>query len=250
MAEKTFAELLQQSSDESRTADSTLNERLKALADEIASRNPEFTAVVERMIARLQANDVGQTAPDIGDPMPDFILPDESGALVRLETLLEAGPVVVSFHRGHWCPYCKLNAEGLAQIVPEIRRLGAQIVAISPETHRYGAELKSAANAAFPILSDIDNGYALELNLLFWVGDEKRQAMTAIGHDIAPFQGNETWMLPIPATFVVGRDGLVKARYIDPDYRRRMELDDIVAAVAALGTASEAAPDRRHRSAS
>src|ERR1043165_9596806 len=101
MAEKTFAELLQQSSDESRTADSMLNERLKALADEIASRNPEFTAVVERMIARLQANGVGQTAPDIGDPMPDFFLPDESGALVRLETLLEQGPVVVSFHRGH-----------------------------------------------------------------------------------------------------------------------------------------------------
>jgi Peroxiredoxin len=145
---------------------------------------------------------------------------------------------VMSFHRGHWCPYCKLNADGLAQIAPELKRLGAQIVGISPETHQYGAELKAYANAAFPILADIDNGYALELNLLFWVGDEKRAAMKAGGFDIAPYQGNETWMLPIPATFVVGSDGLVKARYIDPDYRRRMELDDIVAAVAALNAES------------
>jgi len=248
MAEKTFAQILEQTTDESRMADSTLNQRLKALADEISRRNPEFTAVVERMIARLEANDVGQSAPRVGEPMPDFILPDERGTLVRLANLLELGPVVMSFHRGHWCPYCKLNADGLAQIAGELKRLGAQIVAISPETHRYGAELKSYANAAFPILADIDNGYALELNLLFWVGDEKRAAMKAGGFDIAPYQGNETWMLPIPATFVVGRDGLVKARCIDPDYRRRMELDDIVAAVAALDTRSEAAPDRRRRS--
>jgi peroxiredoxin len=248
MAEKTFAELLDTTTDDSR--ESTLNERLKAVADGIGRQNPEFTAVVERMIARLEANEVGQSAPRVGEPMPDFILPDERGTLVRLQSLLEQGPVVISFHRGHWCPYCKLNAEGLAQIAPEIRRLGAQIVAISPETHQYGAELKMSANAAFPVFCDIDNGYALELNLLFWVGDEKREAMKAIGHDIAPYQGNETWMLPIPATFIVGRDGLVKARYIDPDYRRRMELDEIVAAIAALNNKSEAATDRQRRSAS
>jgi hypothetical protein len=81
------------------------------------------------------------------------------------------------------------------------------------------------------ILSDIDGGYALELNLLFRVGDEKREAMRASGFDIAPYQSNESWMLPIPATFVVGRDGLVKARHIDPDYRHRMETDDLLAAL-------------------
>jgi peroxiredoxin len=122
------------------------------------------------------------------------------------------------------------------------RPLGAQIVAISPEKHQFGAELKSYANAPFPILADVDSGYALELNLLFWVGDEKREAMQAGGFDIAPYQGNETWMLPIPATFIVGRDGLVKARYIDPDYRCQMELDAILAAVGRLHTEAVGVP--------
>jgi peroxiredoxin len=112
-----------------------------------------------------------------------------------------------------------------------VDRLGGQIVAISPEKRRYAAELKSYAKAAFPILADVNNGYALELNLLFWVGDEKREAMRAGGFDIAPFQGNETWMLPIPATFIIGQDGMVKARYIDPDYRHRMDIDALLDAL-------------------
>ncbi len=244
MTEKTFAELLEQTTENSRLMDAPLGERLKAVADEVGRLSPEFAGVVARMVARLEANNVGQSAPQVGAPMPDFILPDEQGQLVRLENLLERGPVVVSFHRGHWCPYCRLNADGLARIAPDVKRLGGQIVAISPETHQYGAELKAYANAPFPILADVDNGYALELNLLFWVGDEKREAMQAGGFDIAPYQGNETWMLPIPATFIVGQDGLVKARYIDPDYRRRMDLDAILEAVGRLRAEALGAPLR------
>ena len=244
MAEKTFAELLEETTEQSRLIDAPLNARLKAVADEVARLSPDFAAVVERMVARLEANEVGQSAPQVGEPMPDFILPDEKGTLVRLGALLEQGPVVVSFNRGHWCPYCKLNADGLARIAPDIRRLGGQIVAISPETHQYGAALRDYAEAPFPVLTDLDNGYALSLNLAFWVGDDKREAMKAGGFDISLYNGNDTWMLPVPATFVVGCDGLVKARYIDPDYRRRMELDTIVDAVAA-----ESATERRLRSA-
>ena len=242
MAEKTFAELLDETTEKSRMMDAPLSERLKAVADEVTRLSPEFARVVARMVARLEANSVGQSAPQIGERMPDFVLPDEKGRLVRLENLLEQGPVVVSFHRGQWCPYCKLNADGLAKIAPGVKRLGAQIIAISPETHKYGAELKSYAKAPFPLLADVDNGYALELNLLFWVGDEKRDAMRAGGFDIAPYQGNETWMLPIPATFIVGRDGLVKARYIDPDYRRRMDLDLILGVLKQLHTEAAGAP--------
>ena len=231
MAEKTFVEILEEATDRSRDMNVPLGERLKAVADEVRRLSPEFADIVDRMVARLVANNVGQSAPQPGEPMPDFILPDEGGRLVRLTDLLDKGPVVLSFHRGHWCPYCRLNADGLAKIAGEVESLGAQIVAISPEKGRYGAELKSYAKAPFPVLADIDNGYALEPNLLFWVGDEKCKAMQAGGFDIAPYQGNETWMLPIPATFIVGRDGVVKARYIDPDYRRRMDLDELLAAL-------------------
>jgi len=244
MAEKTIAELLKETIEANRMMDAPLSVRLKAVADTVRRLRPEFTVDVDRMVARLEANQVGASAPQIGEEMPDFILPDQDGRLVRLGELLERGPVVVSFNRGHWCPYCQLNADGLAEIAPEVRRLGGEIVAISPETHQYGAALRDYAGAPFPVVSDLDNGYALSLNLAFWVGDEKREAMKESGYDISPYNGNDTWMLPVPATFVIGRDGLVKARHIDPDYRRRMELDSIVDAVAA-----ESGMERRLRSA-
>jgi len=235
MAEKTVAQMLQETTEDSRMMDAPLSVRLQVVADAVRRLRPEFTAVVDRMVARLEANQVGQSAPQVGEPMPDFILPDQDGKLVRLGELIERGPVVVSFNRGHWCPYCKLNTDGLADIAPEVRQLGAEIVAITPETLQYSAALRAYADAPFPVLTDLDNGYALSINLAFWVGDEKREAMKESGFDIEPYNGNDSWMLPVPATFVVGRDGLVKARHIDPDYRRRMELDAIVEAVAADG---------------
>jgi peroxiredoxin len=247
MAEKNLSELLQQTTEDSRMMDASLGARLQMVADTVRQLRPDFTAVVDRMVARLEANQVGQNAPQVGEPMPEFILPDQDGTLVRLGALLEQGPVVISFNRGHWCPYCQLNTDGLAEIADDIRKLGGDIIAISPEMQQFGAALREYADAPFPVLTDLDNGYALQLNLVFWVGDEKREAMTQSGIDIQPYNGNDTWTLPVPATFVVGRDGLVKARYIDPDYRRRMELDAIVEAVAAE-SASEFA--RRRRTAS
>jgi peroxiredoxin len=98
-----------------------------------------------------------------------------------------------------------------------------------PETQKYTRQFKSDSGAPFPVLTDLDNGYALSLNLAIWVGAEIRQLLSYL--DISHFQGANDWMLPIPATFVVGGDGLVKARFVDPDFRNRMEIDDLVAAV-------------------
>ena len=231
MSEKTFAEILEESTQKCRVMDAPLATRLQAFAGDVRVLSPEFAGVVDRMVRRLEENGVGQSAPAPGEPMPDFVLPDQDGRLIRLGELLESGPVVMSFNRGHWCPYCRLNVDALARVHPEMAKLGAQIVAITPEMPRFGKELQADAKAPFPVLTDLDGGYALELNLLFWVGDEKRDAMRAGGFDIAPFQGNDTWMLPIPATFVVDQDGIVKTRYIDPDYRRRMEIDDLLSAL-------------------
>jgi len=96
---------------------------------------------------------------------------------------------------------------------------------------RFTSELKSDARATFPVLTDLDSGYALELQLAIKIDEEKRVAMTRAGWDISAFQDNENWTLPIPATFVVGADGSVKARFVDPDYRKRMDVDDILAAL-------------------
>jgi peroxiredoxin len=141
---------------------------------------------------------------------------------------------VIAFHRGHWCPYCRINARALATLHGDVQRLGAKVIAITPEVEKFNAELSSNAEAKFPLLSDMDNGYALFLNLAFLVDDEKRHAMIGAGWDFSPYQGNTNWTLPIPATFVVGRDGLVKARFIDPDYRRRMDTTVILETLKSL----------------
>ena len=231
MASAGLAEKLEECTERCRTMDGPLSVRLQTLADSVRALSPEFAEIVDRMVARLRDAGAGERAPVPGEPMPDFMLPDQNGRLVHLAALLGKGPVVLAFHRGHWCPYCRINASALAAIHGEIRNKGATLVAITPEVERFNAELTSSDRNTFPVVSDMDNGYALLLNLAFFVGEEKQRAMTAAGWDIAPYQGNGNWTLPIPATFVIGRDGLVKARFIDPDYRRRMETDAILAAL-------------------
>src|SRR5205085_8040041 len=110
-----------------------------------------------------------------------------------------------------------------------IKALGAQTVAIMPETQAYAEKFKAEAGAPFPVLTDLDNGYALSLNLAIWLGTEIQQLLSY--QDMASFYGNDGWVLPIPATFVVGQDGVVKARFVDPDFRRRMEIEDLLAAL-------------------
>ena len=99
-----------------------------------------------------------------------------------------------------------------------------------PDRQKFVGELKTQSNVPFPILTDMDNGYALSLNLAIWVGQEVQKMLEGF-RDLPTFQGNSSWMLPIPATFVVGRDGLIRARFIDPDYRKRMLITDMIAAL-------------------
>jgi len=215
-----------------RDLDAALQERLRTVADNIRRERPEFAAAVDRLVGRLRQYGAGDAAPRIGEPMPSFVLPDETGKMVSLDGLLDRGPVSVTFHRGHWCPYCRININALAEAHKELSGGGGQIVAIMPDRQKFVAELKSQSNAPFPILTDTDNGYALSLNLAIWVGAEM-QKMMAGRADLPTFQGNNSWMLPIPATFVVGRDALIRGRFIDPDYRNRMMISDMLAAMRA-----------------
>ncbi len=137
----------------------------------------------------------------------------------------------MTFHRGHWCPYCRINTRALAEAQDQIAAEGGQVAAIMPDREHFTAELKAESDAPFPILTDFDNGYALSLNLAFWVGEEMQELMTRAGWDVSRSQGSDTWLLPIPATFVVGTDGEVKARFVDPDYRKRMTIEDLLSAL-------------------
>jgi peroxiredoxin len=231
MNERPLSELLEEAFVECRDMDASLADRLQAFADAVRSMGEVFQSSVDQMVARLREHEVGEKAPKPGDPMPDFILPDEQGRLVNLEKLLEPGPVAVVFHRGQWCPYCRINTKALAESQDQVAAVGGQIVAIMPDRQHYTSALQESSGATFPILTDFDNGYAMSLNLAFWVGEEMQQMMCEAGWDVEPSQGSDTWLLPIPATFVVGTDGIVKARFVDPDYRKRMAIEDLLAAL-------------------
>jgi peroxiredoxin len=212
-----------------RDMEGTLSDRLEAYAAAGRDIFPAYSEAVDRLVVRLKENGGGENAPRPGETMPPFMLPDESGWHVSLESLICRGPLVVMFYRGHWCPYCRLNVSAVVKAQDSIAALGGRIVAIMPETQKYSRQFKSDSSAPFPVLTDLDNGYALSLNLAIWVGAEIQRLLSYL--DISHFQGANDWMLPIPATFVVGGDGLVKARFVDPDFRNRMEIDDLVAAV-------------------
>jgi peroxiredoxin len=217
---------------EAREMDAPLGERLKYVASAVRNLSGAFADGVDRLVGRLRAADAGLNAPRPGEPMPPFILPDDHGQFVSLEDELKKGPAAIVFNRGHWCPYCRLNTLALADAQ---RRLGdrGEIIAITPERSKFASQMKEEALAGFAVLTDLDNGYAMSLNLAFWVGDEMRSLMTAGGFVPSTGQGNDAWFLPIPATFVVGQDGIVKNRFIDPDYRKRMEIEDLIASLRA-----------------
>jgi peroxiredoxin len=213
-----------------REMDASLDEQLRAFADAARQRRPDFAAAVDRLVDRLRRYGAGGTAPQVGEAMPPFVLPDDTGHMISLDQLLTQGPVAVTFHRGHWCPYCRININALAQAHKDIAAEGGQVVAIMPDRQKFVAEFKSRSNVPFPILTDMDNGYAMSLNLTIWVGAEMQKMMEG-RQDLPAFQGNNSWMLPIPATFVVGRDGTIRARFMDPDYRKPMAIASVLTAL-------------------
>jgi len=199
------AERLQLAFQSCREMEGTLNEQLQAYAAAGREIFPAYGEAVDRLVVRINENGGGENAPRPGEPMPPFVLPNESGRLVALASLIERGPVAVMFFRGHWCPYCRLNVRAVIKAYNRIKALGADV------------------------LTDLDNGYALSLNLAIWLGTEIERLLSYL--DMASFHGNDGWVLPIPATFVIGRDGLVKARFVDPDFRHRMAIEDLLGAL-------------------
>ena len=164
---------------------------------------PHFQEAVDKLVARLKEQGVGETAPKPGEPMPLFVLPDETGHLVSLDTLLDKGPVAITFHRGYWCPYCRINHTCARQGARRIAAEGGQIAAIMPDQQHHrqcSRPIRTRLSRSSPTS---DNGCTCSFTLAFWVGDEMQELMTGAGWDVSRSQGSNTWLLPIPATFVV-----------------------------------------------
>lgn len=209
-----------------------LDERLNLYLAELRKVLPELESTYDELVARIGENGAGSLAPAVGHRLPDFSLTDSEGRLVDLASYLERGPLVISFNRGPWCDYCGLELHALARAYPYIVASGGDVVSIVPERGQYAQDLQDKRGLPFAVLTDLDLMYAFSLGLVFWVGDKIKEMYGQFGIDLEQFQGNGGWLLPIPATFVVGQDGRVKARFVDPDFRRRMQTEDILTAVA------------------
>lgn len=212
--------------------DAPLGVRLKIYADALREQSSAFADAYDELVARLASTDAGRQAPGVGDILPDFLLPSKAGKLVSLASLLATGPVVVSFNRGHWCRFCRIELATLAEHHAEITSHGAQVVSIMPELQKFAAQVDPKTALAMRLLTDVDNGYAMSLGLVVWLGEEVKLLMQNSGYHLEFYQGNDGWFVPLPATFVVGRDGRIVARFVDPDFRRRMEIEEILKAIA------------------
>ena len=217
---------------EVRSSDLSLQDRLRVVADAARIHKPWYADAVDEFASRLRQVQAGADAPGIGEQMPDFVLPDHEGRLVSLAEILAGGPAVIAFHRGHWCPFCRLSMIALAEIEEQLRP--AQIVAISTETQRYTRMLREQTGARFPVLTDMDAAYTMSLSLAVWVDSKLAGMIAEAGWDIPVYQGGTDWVLPIPSVFVVRKDGTIAGRHIDPDYRQRMNLDELLRCVQAI----------------
>ena len=163
-----------------------------------------------------------------GEKIPTIALPNATGNIVNVNDCLSSGPLVLSFYRGGWCPYCNLELKALQAKLPEIQALGAQLVAISPETPDNSLSTTEKNALEFEVLSDRGNQVARAFGLVFTLPETLRPLYTNFGINLAAYNGDETFALPLPATYIVATDGTVKLAFADPDYTKRLEPAEII----------------------
>jgi len=203
------------------------------MTDSTEQPKGDLRALVATMIERLRAEG---TVPgiDIGERAPDFTLPDANGRPVSLADRLTAGPVVVSFYRGAWCPICNTELTALQQALPRIKEHGASLAAITPEPPDASQAFVQKLGLGFDVLSDLDQAVIRAYRLQFSLDEDLRPFYRSFNMALDERNADGSWNLPVPATFLLDADGIVRARHVDPNYRERMAIDEILLALDAL----------------
>ena len=210
----------------------SLRDELRALYEEGQRVWPEQArAIIERNSAELAATGMDRDAVQAGDRAPGFDLPSATGERVTLDGLLAQGPVVLSFYRGAWCPYCNLALRALQQHHDAIRARGAQLVAVSPQIPDESLSLAEKHELSFAVLSDAGSDVAKQYGIAFDLSGELAALYDQIGFDLQRVNGGNARTLPLPATFVIGTDGVIRWAFVDTDYTKRAEPEDILAAL-------------------
>jgi peroxiredoxin len=181
-------------------------------------------AIMERHIAHLTKTEFAQRAKQVGDQAPTIILPDVHGKTFDIATLLAEGPVVVTFYRGGWCPYCNLELKAYQAALARIAAAGASLVAISPEKPDDTVSTTEKNALTFPVLSDVGQSVGKAFGIVYAFTDELRSAYHGFNLDIPAKNGTpDDWSLPLSATYVIGADGVILFADIGLDYRRRTD---------------------------
>jgi peroxiredoxin len=220
--------------------------QITSLADQLAAFKTGFkqrvapgrVAIMEAATAELRATGIQARALQIGAIAPDLTLPDALDQPVRLSTLWQRGPLVVIFYRGGWCPYCNLELRAWQQQIPALQHMGAQLVAVSPQTPDNSLSTAQKNELAFPVLSDSALHAATAFGVAFDMPAALIELYSGVGNDLPVLNGNGRWVLPVPATYVIDRDGRIAYAHVEADYRERAEPLDVLAAVAQVRDAS------------
>ena len=212
-----------------------LKSQTQAQVEKTRSAKPEFMKAIDDVIADARKFEQDGNAIAVGEKVPDFTLPNAKGETVLLSELLSNGPVVVTFYRGSWCPYCNLQLRAMQSRLDEIHALGAELVAISPEVPDGVLTETEINEMAFPVLSDQDATVAEKFGVAWEVPDVILEHMRKDRNlDLADINNGNGRVLPIPATFIIDRDGVVQWRFVEVDYRMRAEPEDIIKVLSKL----------------
>ncbi|MEM1254723.1 MAG: peroxiredoxin-like family protein [Cyanobacteria bacterium P01_H01_bin.21] len=216
----------------------------QSLADKLVEFRADFQQkapqeVQDTMTAATDALDtsgIADQALTVGDMAPDFELPDATGKQVRLSELLNQGPVVINFYRGEWCPYCNLELRAFQALLPEFKQAGANLVAISPELPDHSLSVSEKHSLEFAVLSDVGNRVSRQYGLVFTLDESLRPIYKNFGIDVSASNGDESYELPLPATYVIEPSGRIRYAFAEADYTQRAEPQDVLAVVKELAS--------------
>jgi len=204
------------------------------LAEESNLPSPDLLKDLLSIIEQVITSGAAEKALKEGAQAPDFTLPDARGLAVTLSHLLAQGPVVITFYRGEWCPFCNLALRAYQQTWPQLRALGASLVAISPQTPDHSLSTVEKKKLTFTVLSDVGNHVAREYGLVFTIDEAVRPACQQVGANLPAFNGDDSWELPMAGTFLIDQSGIVRLAFVNPDYTRRLDPSVIVARLKEL----------------
>jgi peroxiredoxin len=207
----------------------SLNEQLDSLTAKLRAMVPaERLAVVDLAAEELVQSGLADRALNAGDSAPAFELPDGDGMLWRSDDLLRGGPLVIVFYRGRWCAYCNAQLSALQEIHSQIAEAGASLVAISPQTQKHSYMTRDMHKLRFPVLSDQGNQVARKFGLVYRLSAEMQAMYESIMTKLPGYNGDQSWELPLAATYIVQPDGKISWSQIDADWRKRPEPEEIL----------------------